>query len=103
MYLVCLGLRKRKGWAMPARLLVVEWPEAFPSYVWVPNSARLQSQATEPHEWSGSRRGPARKLCANRELLQAALGKAQEKQPQRCSRPGWGGGGGTNGEGELAS
>lgn len=47
-----------------------------------PKQCPSQSRATEPH-WSGSRKAPARKLCANLEgCCTQPLGKAQ-KRPQR--------------------
>lgn len=57
-----LELEKRKVWAMPARLLKVEGPQAFPSHVHVPNSdlSEPSHRATFKAEAGGAL---VRKLC----------------------------------------
>lgn len=68
MCLVGLGLKKERGSSCKAAGGGVArgTPSPRPS----PKSGP-QTLATEPH-WSRSRRGPARKLCGNRDVLQAA-------------------------------
>lgn len=70
-----------KGGLVPAELLVVEWPEVLSPRVHVPrNGGPPPRPEPQPH-WSGSKRGPVRKLCAHRGVASSPWGKqAQEKQ-----------------------
>lgn len=71
-----VGMGRGEVWAMSARLLEVEWPQAFPAPVHVPNS-----DPPEPsHRLIGAEAGGALSgssvLTANRGLLQAAPGES---------------------------
>lgn len=81
-----LELGKEAVWARPARLLELEWPQAFPSHVHVPNS-----DPAEPHL--------ERKEGACQKALLTANGESSGEVATEAADEV----GGTKGEGAVAS